>query len=421
MNQYLYKSSKIEEKKYNLFIPKNVENKIRKLCSHIYNKEWSGVLFYTIIGSFEEDNIEIHCKDILPLDIDNAVYTSYIYDKRVINYVAMSDLMNIDNLMTNGLIHSHNVMGTFMSGTDIHTLHKEGNDTIHFLSLIVNNDGKYTAAITRKKEIIKEIKTKSRFFNLFNNKYNNEYNDETNTETNTEIEYQYLNIIIEQEDEEFNSLVDELINNNKNNVIKYQNNNFSQDSIKFNNIQNDTQLELFNNSYNDELFNYHNKDFQKKPEFMKNTKNHEIIDDLSNNTSKFSDLKDDGNFTLDIDYDSFTVSDVNLKKVLTILLNLNPVFDNQSVFSLNLFNNFINNCVRSFKDFKNFESFADSFIENTLYNINDDSLVKEGFEEEDISAIYAYKIISFIEDYYKNKITNKYIDTYLSILNNYII
>jgi hypothetical protein len=39
---------------------------------------------------------------------------------------------------------------TFFSGTDINTLRVEGNDRNHFVSLIVNNAGVYSAAITRK-------------------------------------------------------------------------------------------------------------------------------------------------------------------------------------------------------------------------------------------------------------------------------
>lgn len=49
-----------------------------------------------------------------------------------------------------GLIHSHNTMATFFSGTDNSTLISEGMDTCHFLSLIINNKGEYTARITRK-------------------------------------------------------------------------------------------------------------------------------------------------------------------------------------------------------------------------------------------------------------------------------
>ena len=39
---------------------------------------------------------------------------------------------------------------TFFSSTDTSTLREEGNDRNHFVSLIVNNAGTYTAAITRK-------------------------------------------------------------------------------------------------------------------------------------------------------------------------------------------------------------------------------------------------------------------------------
>ena len=39
---------------------------------------------------------------------------------------------------------------TFFSGTDLSTLRDEGKDYNHFLSLIVNNAGEYTAAITKK-------------------------------------------------------------------------------------------------------------------------------------------------------------------------------------------------------------------------------------------------------------------------------
>lgn len=41
-------------------------------------------------------------------------------------------------------------MPSFFSGTDTATLREEGNDRNHFVSLIVNNAGTYTAAITRK-------------------------------------------------------------------------------------------------------------------------------------------------------------------------------------------------------------------------------------------------------------------------------
>ena len=55
-------------------------------------------------------------------------------------------------------------MATFFSSTDINTLEKEGKDTNHFLSLIVNNKGAYSAAITRQvKYVTKKFMTYSTF------------------------------------------------------------------------------------------------------------------------------------------------------------------------------------------------------------------------------------------------------------------
>lgn len=48
-------------------------------------------------------------------------------------------------------------MAAFFSGTDTSTLQKEGNDTNCFVSLIVNTEGTYCAAITRKVTLKREI------------------------------------------------------------------------------------------------------------------------------------------------------------------------------------------------------------------------------------------------------------------------
>lgn len=50
-------------------------------------------------------------------------------------------------------------MSAFFSGTDTETLREEGNDRNHFVSLIVNNAGTYTAAITRRLSTKKVVNT----------------------------------------------------------------------------------------------------------------------------------------------------------------------------------------------------------------------------------------------------------------------
>lgn len=132
---------------YKLVIPADVEKKIRHLCNRISQVEWSGTLFYTHSGSYEEGTLEIRCVDIFPMDIGSQAYTEFDMSPDVIAY--MTDHPELLDCQM-GLIHSHNNMATFFSGTDTGTLREEGNDRNHFVSLIVNNAGTYTAAITRR-------------------------------------------------------------------------------------------------------------------------------------------------------------------------------------------------------------------------------------------------------------------------------
>lgn len=131
---------------YKLIIPDLVQRKIREWCYHFPTKEWSGTLFYTVEGSFEDGSLVITCKDIYVSDIGSATYTEFDHSADIVSYQAMNDLLDCYT----GLIHSHNQMTTFFSGTDRNTLIEEGMDMPHFLSLIVNNAGVYTAKITRR-------------------------------------------------------------------------------------------------------------------------------------------------------------------------------------------------------------------------------------------------------------------------------
>lgn len=139
---------------YKLIIPADVERKIRHLCQRVPNVEWSGTLFFTSEGSMEDGSLVITCKDIYVMDIGSAGYTEFDMSPEVISYMCDNpDLLG----MQMGLIHSHNNMATFFSGTDTATLKEEGRDRNHFVSLIVNNEGTYTAAITRKVKSTKTI------------------------------------------------------------------------------------------------------------------------------------------------------------------------------------------------------------------------------------------------------------------------
>lgn len=84
-------------------------------------------------------------------------------------------------------------MSTFFSGTDLNTLQEEGTDKNHFVSLIVNNAGKYTAAITRK---IKYTSQRNFSYEGFNGLVDNNNQEIIEGE---EIQYFNLEIVFEEE------------------------------------------------------------------------------------------------------------------------------------------------------------------------------------------------------------------------------
>lgn len=151
---------------YRLIVPENVEEKIRYLLRKFPSTEWSGVLFVTHQGSFENNDLVITCKDIYPMDLGNATFTEFKMSEDVASYMSENiELFDCDLQ----LIHSHHQMPTQPSGTDLNTLKEEGNERNCFVSLIVNNAGKYYAAVTRKtqtksKVTIKRLGTSYEFF-----------------------------------------------------------------------------------------------------------------------------------------------------------------------------------------------------------------------------------------------------------------
>lgn len=92
---------------------------------------------------------------------------------------------------------------TFFSGTDTNTLLQEGKDCNNFLSLIVNNAGDYTAAITRKitcGSIVEKKTTEKKDYPLFNTGTIIELPEETKEfgYCETSITVEYFNLTIEK-------------------------------------------------------------------------------------------------------------------------------------------------------------------------------------------------------------------------------
>lgn len=151
---------------YKLIVPQNVEEKIRYLIRKFPSTEWSGVLFFSHEGSFENNDLVITCADFYPMDLGTSGWTEFQMSEEVAAYMAQNiELFDCDT----GLIHSHHALGAFFSGQDNLMLQQEGNDTNCFVSLVVDTKGTYVARITRKIQsksevIVKPLGTSYEFF-----------------------------------------------------------------------------------------------------------------------------------------------------------------------------------------------------------------------------------------------------------------
>ena len=142
---------------YKLIVPENVEEKIRYLLRKFPSTEWSGVLFVTHEGSFENNDLVITCKDIYPMDLGTSGWTEFKMSEDVAAYIANNvELFDCDT----ALCHSHHSLGAFFSGQDNKMLQQEGNDTNCFVSLVVDTKGEYVARITRKIQTKSEVTVK---------------------------------------------------------------------------------------------------------------------------------------------------------------------------------------------------------------------------------------------------------------------
>lgn len=170
-----------------IIIPEKVELKIRYVCSKEWNNEWSGILFYKPEGNYKDNNIVITCHDFIILDIGNNTFTEFELNPDVIAYMTDHDLLDCKT----GLIHSHDTMATFFSGTDQDTLRKEGANMNNFVSLIVNDKGDYTAAMTRKIRIVENVSSIENYdyFDCGSKSMKSERKRESNI-----IEWHYLNV-----------------------------------------------------------------------------------------------------------------------------------------------------------------------------------------------------------------------------------
>lgn len=380
---------------YKLIIPAEVERKIRFTCQKVWNTEWSGTLFFTHEGSFENNDLVIRCVDIYIMDIGTQAYTEFDMNPDVIAYMTEhSELLDCQM----GLIHSHNNMSTFFSGTDTATLKEEGRDRNNFVSLIVNNAGSYTAAITRRiksKQVMESVSYE--FFGDGEKQDTKKYVSDAD-----EIEWFYLKIEKEGENYSFPDMAARLEEIKKAKAEKAKK----------------AQAPAYSSGYKPVIANSYgtkagpanlvNKE-DSKPKVAQST----LFDNVD-------DLLFDDNYSLP--YGQVTLDKVTLKSLVLQLITGSIIISNDSKIDITKWAKsmpalYEKRFGKGKEGMENFKMWADTYTEYLTWYVTDEKLEELGFDETEICAICAHDMIEELTKLPEND----YIKGYIDALQKYLV
>ena len=380
---------------YKLIIPAEVERKIRFACQKVWNTEWSGTLFFTHEGSFENDDLVIRCVDIYIMDIGTQAYTEFDMNPDVISYMCENPEL-LDCQM--GLIHSHNNMSTFFSGTDTATLKEEGRDRNNFVSLIVNNAGTYTAAITRRIKSKQTMESVSyEFFGDGEKQDTKEYISDAD-----EIEWFYLKIENEDETFSFPDMAARLEEIKQAKAEKAKK----------------VQTPIYQGGYKPVIANsYDTKAGPANLVKKEDNKSKVVQSTLFDNVD---DLPFDDDYNLP--YGQVTFDKVTLKSLVLQLITGSIIISNDSKIDITKWAKSMSALYekrfgKGEEGMKNFKMWADAYAEYLTWYVTDEKLEELGFDETEICAICAHDMIEELTKLPEND----YIKGYIDALQKYLI
>lgn len=380
---------------YKLIIPAEVERKIRFVCQKVWSTEWSGTLFFTHEGSFENDDLVIRCVDIYIMDIGTQVYTEFDMNPDVISYMCENPEL-LDCQM--GLIHSHNNMSTFFSGTDTATLKEEGRDRNNFVSLIVNNAGSYTAAITRRiksKQVKESISYE--FFGDGEKQGTKEYVSDAD-----EIEWFYLKIEKEGENYSFPDMAARLEGIKQAKAEKAKK----------------VQTPVYQGGYKPVIANSYGTKAGPANLVKKEADKPKVIQPaLFDNAN---DLPFDDNYSLP--YGQVTFDKVTLKSLVLQLITGSIIISNDSKIDISKWAKSMPTLYekrfgKGEEGMKNFKMWADTYTEYLTWYVTDEKLEELGYDEIEICAICAHDMIEELTKLPEND----YIKGYIDALQKYLV
>ena len=130
-------------------------NQVSYLCKQIWDVEWSGILFYSTKGEFGSPEFEVTAEHIFPMNKGTQAYTEFETSGDFVEFLMEKpEFIGLNR----GLVHSHNNMGVFFSGTDTSEIKDNSEFYNYYLSLIVNNKGDMCAKIAFRGKNTEEVK-----------------------------------------------------------------------------------------------------------------------------------------------------------------------------------------------------------------------------------------------------------------------
>ena len=290
-----------------------------------------------------------------------------------------------------------NIM-TFFSGTDTATLKEEGRDRNNFVSLIVNNAGSYTAAITRRiksKQVMESVSYE--FFGDGEKQDTKKYVSDAD-----EIEWFYLKIEKEGENYSFPDMAARLEEIKKAKAEKAKK----------------AQTPVYSSGYKPVIANSYDtkagpanlvKKEDSKPEVVQTT----LFDNVN-------DLPFDDYYS--IPYGQVTFDKVTLKSLVLQLITGSIIISNDSKIDITKWAKsmpalYEKRFGKGEEGMKNFKIWADTYAEYLTWYVTDEKLEELGFDETEICAICAHDMIEELTKLPEND----YIKGYIDALQKYLI
>jgi len=131
-----------------IFIPEYVKKQIDYLHLGYPDKEWSGMLAYTVEKLELGKEISIRVEGVYPMDLGKASYTEFEYENKIAEVYDIFEEkgITIEDLKV-GLIHSHHNMTSYFSGTDTKEISSNAKKHNYYLSLVVSTNEEYAARL----------------------------------------------------------------------------------------------------------------------------------------------------------------------------------------------------------------------------------------------------------------------------------